>query len=92
MDSIVFFTFCVILITELVLSSPSSQYPGKIDCQNTDNTAFTFNYKLTISSRNDSRVNAKKWKLITVKSRKHNYWVETCTPSIKNYFCDNRET
>lgn len=73
MDSIVFFTFCVILITDLVLSSPSSQYPGKIDCQNRDNTAFTFNYKVAVTSRNESRVNARKWKLIKIKSGKHNY-------------------
>ena len=92
MDSIVFFTFCVILITDLVLSSPSSQYPGKIDCQNRDNTAFTFNYKVTVTSRNESRVNARKWKLIKIKSGKHNYWVETCTPSFNNGFCDSRAT
>ena len=92
MDSIVFFTFCIILITELVLSSPSLQYPGKIDCQNRNNTAFTFNYKLTITSRNDSRINAKKWKLITINSGKYNYWVETCTPSLLNFYCDIRVT
>ena len=94
MGSIFLFTLSVILITELALSSPLSQYPGKIDCQMRDNTGLAVNYKLTVTSGDDSSVYTNQWHLI-LKNRtieKQNYWVESCSPTFDNSFCEKWKT
>ena len=94
MGSIFLFTLSVILITELALSSPLSQYPGKIDCQMRDNTGLAVNYKLTVTFGNDSSVYTNQWHLI-LKNRtieKQNYWVESCSPTFDNSFCEKWKT
>ena len=91
MDSNFFFTIRVILITELMVPSSLSQSLRKIDCQMTDITGSTFNYKLTVTSRNDSSADGSQWLLMRKNKAigKQNYWIERCYPSTKNKFCEN---
>ena len=94
MDSNFSLTICVILMTELMVPSSLSQSLGKIHCQMRDITSYTFNYKLTVTSRNDSSVEASHWLLMRKKKTigKQKFWIERCSPSMKNKFCENWET
>ena len=66
MSSSFFFTFCTILITELIASSISSlsQFPGNMDCQIVGNTDSVVNYQLTITLENDTSAETSRWNLI----------------------------
>ena len=89
MSSTFFLTFCIILIAELMVSL--SRLPGNMDCLKVDNTGSVVNYQLSITFGNESTVEVIQWHLMT-KSGKYKYWIEGCSPSLKNKFCGNWET
>ena len=93
MSSNFFFNFCIILITEpmVSLTLPPSQSPGNMDCQMVDNTGFVVNYQLAFTSGNERNTEASHWTLIS-KSRIQQYWIERCSRGLQNLFCLKWET